>query len=337
MKNIFKNTKLEKLYFQCQQAERIAVISHTNPDGDAIGSGLALTLFLREMYSEKCIRFFVPNHFPEFLQWVDAGNDVEIYGENCAASDAFLAAADVIFIVDFNQTSRLERMGRALGANIHAARVLIDHHIAPPEYDLMFHTTDSSSTAFLVYNLIEHWASTSAISLPIANAIYLGMMTDTGGFSFGNLTPELYRAVAVLVEQGVNPPEVNRAVMNNQSENRLRMLGYILCDKMRVVHSKRAAYITLTREEKERFNHQIGDTEGIVNMPLTIKDVTFSAILIETKECIKISLRSIGELDVNIIANEHFNGGGHRNAAGGKFFGTMQQAVEQLEAVINSL
>lgn len=337
MKNIFNNTTLDKLSSLCDAAQRIVIISHTNPDGDAIGSGLALTLFLRDKYSGKNIRFFVPNNFPEFLSWVDKEQDVEVFSSMCEEGAAFLAAADLVFVVDFNQTSRLEKMSTALDANLHATRVLIDHHIAPAAYDLSFHTTESSSTAYLIYSLIENWSGTKAITRPIADALYLGMMTDTGNFSFGNLTPELYRAVAVLVENGINPSEINRAVFNTQSEDRLRMVGYLISDKLRIVSDKSAAYITLTRAEKERFSHQIGDTEGVVNIPLTIKGIRFSAILIETKECIKVSLRSVGDLDVNIISNKNFNGGGHKNAAGGKYFGTMDEAVAQLEKVITEL
>lgn len=337
MKNIFEKIATDKLYFLASQSKRIAIISHTNPDGDAVGSGLALTLFLRECFGESTIRFFVPNHFPEFLAWVDPNRDVEIYNENYSEVEAFLAAADLIIIADFNQTTRLDKMGVALDRNFHAPRVLIDHHVAPPKYDLSFHTTQSSSTAFLVYNLICAIKGTDAITTPIANAIYMGMMTDTGGFSFGNLTPDLYRAVAVLVEKGVDAPAVNRAIFNNQSEDRLRMVGYLINQKLVINREKGAAYFTLTEDEKQRFNHQIGDTEGIVNIPLTVKGINFSAILIQTKDGIKISLRSIGDLDVNVISNRNFNGGGHVNAAGGKFFGTMEQAIEAIERVINEL
>lgn len=337
MNNIFNHNKLEQLSSLCATSQRIVIIAHTNPDGDAIGSGLALLLFLREAFPAQKVRFFVPNRFPEFLGWVDSQHDVEVYSEMCSEGEAFIAAADLIFIADFNQTTRLEKMSSALDANLHAPRVLIDHHIAPVEYDLSFHTTASSSTAYLVYSLIEHWMGTAVITRPIADAIYLGMMTDTGNFSYGNLTPELYRAVAVLVERGVNPSAINQAVFNTQSEYRLRMVGYLISENMVVRADKNAAYITLTRAEKEQFHHQIGDTEGVVNMPLTINGVNFAAILIETKECIKVSLRSVGALDVNIISNNNFNGGGHKNAAGGKYFGTMSEAIAQLERVIDQL
>lgn len=335
MKNIFNNESISKLKSFCAAADRIVVISHTNPDGDAMGSGLALTLFLRELGYK--VRFFVPNHYPKFLAWVDQQTDVEIFGEMCREAEAYLAAADLVICVDFNQVSRLERMTSALENNLHAPRILIDHHQSPPQFDLSFSDTDYSSTSLMVFELIERWAGVEAITLPMANALYLGIMTDTGGFSYSNLTPQLYRAVAELVERGVDPVAINRAVFNTQSESRLRMVGYLLSEKMRVFANHGAAYITLTQQEKLRFNHQIGDTEGIVNMPLAIAGITFSAIFIETSECIKVSLRSEGEMDVNLMAREHFNGGGHRNAAGGKFFGTMEQAEAKIQQIISTL
>lgn len=335
MKKIFNNNKISKFSSLVQSSGQIAVISHTNPDGDAIGSGLAMTLFLERFYDKSNVRFIVPNRFPSFLGWVDENHRIEIFADNCKENEAFLASADLIIIVDFNDTRRLEGMSTALDRNIHAPRILFDHHIAPPTYDLEFHTTHSSSTAFLVFSLIE--ALGGDFTPEMAKAIYLGIMTDTGGFSFGNLTPELFRAVAVLVESGVDAPTINRAVYNTQSENRVRMVGYLLSEKMTVDMAHRAAYITLTSVEKERFHHQIGDTEGLVNIPLTIEGVEFSAILIETKDCIKLSLRSVGELDVNILARAYFNGGGHKNAAGGKFFGTMDEAKEALDQLIFTL
>lgn len=327
----------EKFQTLCSNASRIAIISHTNPDGDAIGSGLALTRFLRDIYPNNKSRFFVPNHFPQFLAWADPEGDVEVFKENAAEAEAFLAAADLIIIVDFNQTSRLEQMSKALDMNLFAPRVLIDHHINPPQYDLMFHSAASSSTAFLVYELIVSIGGEEVINKSIAEALYLGMMSDTGGFSFGNLTPALYRTLAVLVERGLNPVEINRAFYNTQSEDRVRLMGYLVSEKMVVKSAKRAAYITLDDAEKEKYKFQIGDSEGIVNIPLSVNGIDFSAFMMQTKECIKISLRSVGDLDVNVICNEHFNGGGHRNAAGGKFFGTMEQAVVKVEAVIAGL
>lgn len=314
------------------EARQITVVSHTNPDGDAIGSGIAWTLFLNKMGAKA--RFFVPNHYPDFLGWLEGIGMANIFcGEEHAA---YIAESDVIFCVDFNVIGRLERLGEAIEGNTSAKKVLIDHHLSPPDiYDLQFSETASSSTSYLCFSLIEALGETAKIDHPIAEALYVGIMTDTGNFSFSNLTPKLFRAVATLVECGINPPRINTAVYNTMSEHRLRMVGYMISEKLIVNAEKHSAYMTLTRAEKTRFNHQIGDTEGIVNYPLTIKGIDFSALFIETKDHIKISLRSRGDFDVNLFAREHFSGGGHKNAAGGKFFGTMAEAVAKIEKLIS--
>lgn len=339
MNNIFQNNSLAQFKSICLSAQGVTIISHSNPDGDAIGSGLALLRFLKGQGIEA--RFFVPNRYPEFLKFIDpSGNEVEIFGIDPAASTAYIAASDLIVCVDFNDVSRLERMTPALDSNIHAPRVLIDHHQAPSveQFSLLFSEVGYSSTALMIYDLIMEWGGCPSLTKEISEALYLGIMTDTGCFSFGNLTPWVYRAVADLVAAGVDVVEINRQVFNTQSACRIKLVGYLLSEKMVVRPQKGAAYITLTMDEKTRFRHQIGDTEGIVNMPLTIKGVIFSAILIQAEDCIKISLRSQGDqVDVNLLARQYFNGGGHKNAAGGKFFGSMKQAVSLLETVINTL
>lgn len=337
MKNIFNSDKCKQFYSFCSDSSRIAVVSHTNPDGDAVGSGLALTLYLREAFPSAATRFFVPNYYPSFVGFVDPDKDIEIYGEMCKEAEAFLAAADLIICVDFNVIMRLDRMGEAIDMNLHAPRIVIDHHLDPPAFDLAFHTTESSSTALLIYKLIVALSGEGVITPAIGTALYLGMMTDTGTFSYSNLTSDLFRAVATLVDCGVDPVAVHQAVYDSQSESRLRMVGYLLSEKMVVRAPQRAAYITLTQDEKARFNHQIGDTEGVVNMPLSISGIDFSAILIETKDCIKVSLRSQGDIDVNVLGRSTFNGGGHKNAAGGRLYSTMDEAIATLEQVIINL
>lgn len=334
MKKIVTKDKLDRFSSIIRSSPRIAILSHANPDGDAVGSGLALLRALRAMGCEK-VRFIVPNHFPKFLSFVDPDRDVEIFSEAVTDCTAFIAAADTIIVADFNDTRRTERMGEAVERNISATRILVDHHIAPPAYDLDFHTTESSSTAFIVYNIIEGLGI--KLDRAMGEALYMGMMTDTGGFSFGNLTGDLYRALGAMVDAGVDPVMINRQINNTQTEGRVRMVGYLIDNKMVVNTAHNAAYMTLTNEEKLRFNHQIGDTEGIVNIPLTIKGITFSAILVENLDHVKISLRSVGELDVNLICGKHFSGGGHKNAAGGKFFGSMENAILALQSVISTL
>lgn len=340
MKSFHYNTTLtDKFSSFFESSQRVAILSHTNPDGDAVGSALALTRFLSSLAPEKDIRPIVPNHFPSFLRFVDHKNEIYVANDQLNEVQAFLAAADLIICVDFNQPHRLDALSDALAMNFDAKRVLIDHHIDPPQsFDLMFHSTQSSSTALLVYNLIVDLKGVEAIDENIAEPLYLGMMTDTGGFSFSTLNAELFRAVANVVERGADPVKIHREVFDTQTESRVRLVGYLLDNKMVVIPEKMAAYITLTQEEKDKFKFQIGDSEGVVNMPLTIKNVEFSAILIENKDMIKLSLRSQGDrIDVNAIAREHFNGGGHKNAAGGRLMMSMEQAVEKVKQVIETL
>ncbi|MFI3295489.1 MAG: DHH family phosphoesterase [Rikenellaceae bacterium] len=335
MENIFTPEKLSQFNQTCQNSERIAIVAHTNPDGDAVGSSLALYHFLVAKYPQKHVRVIVPNNFPDDLKFIDPQSHIEVYMEMIKEAQAFLAACDAIICVDFNQISRLDQMGEAIEMNLHATRILIDHHIDPPHYDLAFHYSRSSSAAFLVYGLIVGLGGVEALTPEIASALYLGIMTDTGGFSFSLLDGELFRSVATLVDCGADPVYIRQMVFDRQSEDRLRMVGYLLSQKMVIHSNKGAAYITLTNQEKLEFNHQIGDTEGVVNMPLTIGGITFSAIMIQTKDYIKLSLRSQGDCDVNVLARDNFSGGGHKNAAGGKYYGSMEQCVEFIERLIS--
>ena len=335
MNNIFDSAKLEKFRNFCSGTERIAIVSHNNPDGDAVGSGLALLYFLRA--GGFNVRFFVPNRHPQFLVWIDPGNDIEIFNEMHGEATAYIAAADLIICVDFNVMHRLEKMAGAVEANFHARKVLIDHHLEPGEFDLVFSDTRFSSTSQMVYEMLRLLGGGDAIDLPIANALYAGIMTDTGGFSYGHLSGDLFRAVADLIDKGVDPVMAHRLVYDTMSESRMRMLGYLLCEKMKVFPEHHAAYISITNDEKTRFDHQIGDTEGIANLPLSITGVRFSALLIETADCIKVSLRSQGDFDVNELSRKYFNGGGHKNAAGGKLFTSMDEAIAATEKVILSV
>lgn len=337
MKNIFTADKIAHFLSLLNPAKRIAILGHTNPDGDAIGSTLALhrALSRRDDSKDKDIRVITPNNMPEFISFLDTNNTVESFKNNEKECTAFLASADLIILMDFNNTSRLDKMGSAIDSNISAPRVLIDHHLSPPQYDLAFHSTQSSSTGLLTLLLIEKLDM--ELTPDIATPIYTAMMTDTGGFKFGNLDEVLYGALSRIAATGINIAEINQEVYNNQSENRVRMMGYLLSNKTVVDAKHKGAYTTLTLEEKERFNHQIGDSEGVVNIPLTIKDIEFSALIVENKDHIKISLRSLGDIDVNTICREYFNGGGHKNAAGGKFTGSMEECTEAIKKVVESL
>ncbi len=313
--------------------KNIAIISHTNPDGDAIGSSLAWARALNKAgHNATCV---VPNKYPYFLDWIEGITDIAIHKENPEAVQQIIDNADIIFCLDFNALSRLEALGEVVEANTTAKRVLVDHHLSPDEnYDIMFSFPNESSTCFIVYSLIERLWTTAVIDKSIGELLYVGLMTDTGNFSFSFLTPALYRCLAVLAEKGIDIPRINSMVYNSFTEDRARLFAYVIDRKLSIINKGTVAYMTLTEREMRRHNFQQGDSEGFVNYPLTIKKMKFSVIFIEHRKFIRTSFRSRGDIDVNLFARKYFNGGGHKNAAGGKSFVSMEQTVKHfLESI----
>ena len=306
---------------------RAAILSHTNPDGDAVGSSLAWAGALRALGHEAtCI---VPNKYPYFLDWMPGIEEVVVFRSDTEGRAArALAEADLIFCLDFNAVSRLEILSDTLSANTSARRILIDHHLSPDEgFDLMFSYPGASSTCYIMYRLIEALFGTEAITQQMAEALYVGMMTDTGNFAFSSLTPGLFRAVATLVERGVHVPTVYNNVYNAYTEGRARLFGYAINRKMQLIEDGTVAYMSLMEHEMRRFGFQQGDSEGFVNYALTIKKMKMSAMFLAHRKFIRVSLRSRGDVDVNLFARKYFNGGGHKNAAGGKSYDTMEETI----------
>ncbi|MDE6876233.1 MAG: DHH family phosphoesterase [Alistipes sp.] len=304
-----------------------AIVSHTNPDGDAVGSSLAWAGALRALGHEAtCI---VPNKYPYFLDWMPGIEEVVVFRSDTEGRAArALAEADLIFCLDFNAVSRLEILSDTLSANTSARRILIDHHLSPDEgFDLMFSYPGASSTCYIMYRLIEALFGTEAITQQMAEALYVGMMTDTGNFAFSSLTPGLFRAVATLVERGVHVPTVYNNVYNAYTEGRARLFGYAINRKMQLIEDGTVAYMSLMEHEMRRFGFQQGDSEGFVNYALTIKKMKMSAMFLAHRKFIRVSLRSRGDVDVNLFARKYFNGGGHKNAAGGKSYDTMEETI----------
>lgn len=320
-------TKLRGLL--AQPGRNIVIVAHTNPDGDAIGSSLAWAAILRNMgHSVTCV---VPNKYPYFLDWMPGIEEVVIFKTDTERrAERAIEAADMLFCLDFNAISRLEILSETIERNTGAVRVLIDHHLAPaPGFDLVFSYPDESSTCFVVYSIIEALCGTDAITRRMAEALYVGMMTDTGNFAFSYLTPELFRAVAVLVERGISIPTIHNSVYNAYTEGRARLFGYAINRKMQLIEDGTVAYMSLLESEMRRFQFQQGDSEGFVNYALTIKKVKMSAMFLAHRKFIRVSLRSRGDVDVNLFARRYFNGGGHHNAAGGKSYDTMQETIDR--------
>lgn len=307
---------------------KIVIVAHTNPDGDAVGSSLAWAEALRGMgHAVTCV---VPNKYPYFLDWMQGIDEIVVFKNDTEGHAArAIAEADILFCLDFNAVSRLEILSGTIEANTTARRVLIDHHLSPdPDFDLSFSYPDSSSTCFLVYSIIEALFGTDAITRRMAEALYVGIMTDTGNFAYSFLTPGLFRAVAVLVGKGISIPDIHNNVYNAYTEGRARLFGYAINRKMEIIQDGTVAYMSLMESEMRRFQFQQGDSEGFVNYALTIKKMKMSAMFLAHRKFIRVSLRSRGDVDVNLFARKYFNGGGHKNAAGGKSFVSMQETID---------
>ena len=313
---------------------RVVVLSHTNPDGDAVGSSLAWAEALRGRGHN--VTSIVPNKYPYYLDWMTGIRDIVIFKndtEGCA--EKAVAEADIIFCLDFHSLSRLDALGDMIAANTTAKRVLIDHHLNPSEaFDVMFSHPEASSTSYLVYKLIEALWGAESVTAKQAEVLYVGMMTDTGNFSFSTLTPDLYRALAVLAGTGIDIPQIHNNVYNSFTEGRARLFGYTINRKMKLLRKGTVAHMSLTEEEMRRFWFQQGDSEGFVNYPLTIKKMRMSAMFTEHKDFIRVSLRSRGAVDVNTFAARYFEGGGHHNAAGGKSYVSMAETIARFEAAV---
>ena len=312
--------------------KKILLTSHTNPDGDALGSSLAMYHFLKLSGHE--VNIMVPTPYPDFLAWMPGQEEIIIYEENKMLCDQLFESSDIIFSLDYNAPSRLGIAAESC-KNAKGIKVLIDHHIQPETeaYEYVFSYINTSSTSEIVYEFMQQLNS-ELINKPIAECIYTGILTDTGSFSYACNYERTFRIVADLYKLGINGVEINRLVYATFSENRLRLLGYAISEKLKVISKYSTAYISLSAEELNRFNHQAGDTEGLVNYALSIKGIKFAALFTERKDKIRISFRSVGEYSVNSFANKHFEGGGHKNAAGGDSFLTLDKTLEKFERLL---
>ena len=316
-------------------SKKIAIIPHRNPDGDAMGSTLALYHFLKKLNHQSIV--ISPNEFPDFLAWLPGSGDVLIYERDRNTTKNSLEQAELIFTLDFNALHRTGEMENVL-KTLQAPFIMIDHHQAPDSYaKVTFSDTNYGSTCEMIYDFIEAVNDVNLIDKTIATCIYTGIVTDSGSFKFPKTTGKTHRIVANLIDLGIENTEIHNLLFSNTSYESLQLLGKAL-QNMQIIKEHKTSYITLTQEELDRFHYKKGDTEGIVNYGLSIKDVIFTAIFIENKEegIIKISLRSLGDFDVNQLSREHFNGGGHNNAAGGKSMLSMSETIKKFENVVKN-
>ncbi len=342
--SFFSDAEVKAAQELINQSNNVVILTHMSPDGDAMGSSLAMRHFLEAQ--GKQVAVIVPNSFPDFLAWLPKADQDIIYETQRAEADALLDHADLVICTDFNDPKRIGSLGDKL-LTLSCKKMMIDHHLHPASFpDLTLSYPSSPSTCELVYRLITslytlHPTPYTLLSQEIATCIYTGMMTDTGNFSFNSNYPEMYQIVGELVSFGVNKDAIYNRVFNAYSADRMRLMGYCLYSKMRIFPEHHTALIYLSRKELYRFNFQSGDAEGIVNLPLQIKDVYYSCFMREdkvnptevalangSKTKIKISLRSQGDRPVNVFAKDIFGGGGHANASGGEYYGPLPEAVQ---------
>jgi bifunctional oligoribonuclease and PAP phosphatase NrnA len=316
--------------------KKIAIIPHRNPDGDAMGSTLGLYHFLLKNQHHPIV--VSPNEFPDFLAWMPGSETVRIFEKDKKKGTKILEEAELVFTLDFNALHRVGEMENVL-KNLKVPFVMIDHHQSPDDYAAVTYSDVAfGSTCEMVYNFICFLGKKLDIDKTIGTCIYTGILTDSGSFRFPKTTGTTHRIIADLIDLGVENTEIPTLLFDNSSYGRLQILGRAL-QNMQVLADHKTAYTTLTQEELDTFDHIKGDTEGIVNYGLSIKGIVFTAIFIENAEekIIKISFRSQGDFDVNLFAREHFKGGGHRNAAGGKSEVSMEETIRKFEDLVSKL
>ena len=318
-------------------AQTVLVVCHKSPDGDAIGSSLAWAEFLR--FRGNDVTVLVPDQFPDFLKWLPHTEKIVRYDKHRDKGDMLLKIADLVFCLDFNTPSRVEDMEQALVSSP-AKKVLIDHHLKPDvDAALVVSHPDASSTCELVFRIVYQMGAFDQLDKAFAVPVYCGMMTDTGGFTYNSSRPEIYFIIGELLTKHIDKDRIYRNVFHNYSENRIRLMGYVMYEKLVYMPECHAAYYSLTRDEQKRFNYVKGDSEGLVNIPQQIKGLKLSISLREDTDkpnLVWVSLRSVDDFPCNLMAEAFFNGGGHLNASGGRVEGTIEEAIEITKKAISA-
>jgi phosphoesterase RecJ-like protein len=330
--DIIHADKISRAQELIDTAEKIVILSHSAPDGDAIGSSLGLRHFLKTLGKRASV--IVPNRYPDFLAWMPDCKEVLQYNYYKDVSDKRLAEADLIFAVDLNA---LSRMGTELSAAVAAANkptILIDHHPYPDNFEVVISHPEITSTSELVFRFIHQMGQTQKLGRHAVTCLYTGMMTDTGNFSFNSNQPEIYYIIAQMLKLGVDKDDIHNKVYNQHSAERMKLMGYVLDRKMRIFPELRAAMISLSMEELKQYNSKKGDTEGFVNLLLSIKGISIAAFFREETDRIKVSFRSRGNFPVNKLCAEHYQGGGHFNASGGEKFAPLKEVEDDFERIL---
>lgn len=306
----------------------IVITTHHKPDADALGASLGLATYL--VQKGHAVKVISPTDYPRFLHWMRGNEDVIIYNEgNEKISEKYIQDADLIFCLDFSALNRINELGKLVGES-EAQKILIDHHHGKENFaDFEFWNPEAAATCELVYQLIDELGETNLIDADTADSLYAGITTDTGSFKHPNTSKHVHLVVAALIDLGADVAKVSKLVYDNNSIDRLKFIGYALSNKLIVLPEYSTAYFAISAEELRQFNSQTGDTEGLVNYALSIEGITLAAVIIDRKDGVKISFRSIGLFSVNDFSSKHFEGGGHKNAAGGKSELSLEDTVHK--------
>ena len=306
--------------------KKIVITTHHKPDGDAMGSSLGLYHYLIQLNHQ--VQVIAPTDYPDFLWWIPGNITVWEFPKTDEKSKQAIAEADLIFCLDFNNLNRINEMGELVRAS-KALKVMIDHHLNAEGFeDATFADTKAVATAELIYKFIVRMGDKEKINLDSANCLYTGILTDSGSFKFNSTTPDVHHITAELLQIGVKPYDIFENLFDTNRLNRLQFVGYCLLNKLKVLPEYNTAYITITKEELKQFQITTGDTEGLVNYPLSIKGIKLACLIVDRTERVKLSLRSKGDIAVNEICSKYFEGGGHKNASGGHSFKTVDETLE---------
>lgn len=306
----------------------VAIISHQGPDGDALGSSLAMADFLTN--HGKTVQVILPDSFPPFLDWLPGADKALIYQKEPEACQSFLKKADSILCLDFNALSRIGELG-VIVEHSTAKKLMFDHHPNPDKFaDVSISYPQFASSSEIVFRFLLRAGGLDEMTLSCAECVYTGMMTDTGAFTYNSNNEEMYFIISQLIHKGVDKDSIYNKVFSNYSADRMRLMGFVLDNRMEIFPEYKSAILSLSLDDLKGFDYKVGDTEGFVNLPLSISGVIFSVFAHEDADKIKLSFRSRGTFPVNKIASELFNGGGHLNAAGGEYKGTLEDALHIL-------
>lgn len=314
--------------------KRIVITTHHKPDADALGSSLGLSGYLKQL--GHTVTVITPTDYPAFLHWMEGNADVVIFTNPGMEAKAatLVAEADLIFCLDFSSLDRINELGE-LVRSATGQKVLIDHHRNPEDFaQFVLWDVEAAATAQLIYRLLCNLGHRDMITPGMANCLYAGIMTDTGSFRHSNTSKEVHVVVSELISLGANVNQVSQLIYDNNSHDKLRFLGFALNERMKVIPEYSTAYIAISAEDIVKYRVKTGDTEGLVNYALSIRGIVFAALITEREDGTKLSLRSTGDFSVSDLANAHFHGGGHRNAAGGRSSLPFQETLSYFESLL---